>query len=82
MDRRRKSVWDTALSDLDAIEDQVEVVHKFPMDDIEVEIGKDEYGNLFVRTRTSVGWITCIGLEHALAKEVLRLHRSRDEERG
>jgi hypothetical protein len=77
MDRRARSSWDQTSLDADML--AIDVVHAFPMDDLEMEIGEDRYGNLFIHARGSEQWITCVGLEDALAQEILRLLRDRDE---
>jgi hypothetical protein len=64
------------VSDLDRFESQINPVYKLPLDDIEVEIGEDAYGNIFARTRNGTSsWLSCVGLENAFAKELLRVAR-------
>ena len=55
---------------------QVRPVYKLPLDDIEVEIGEDSYGNIYARTGSGASaWLSCVGLERAFAKELLKLAR-------
>ena len=65
--------------DPDTFDARVNPVYVIPMDDIKIEIGEDVHGHIYARTVSGTSsWLSCVGLEFAIARELLRVVRGFD----